>query len=170
MPSFGAWHEFYGLVGTAAATLVGLMFVAASVGQRVFTQERQVGLRTFLSPTVVAFTVILAISLIVVLPTPHWQVPSALLVSIGLFGVVYSWSVWRRMVREGIVKSIDLEDRVYYTVVPAAAYLMTAFAGVMLGVDQNAACVVLAGGVCLLLLAGIRNAWDMTTWVVLRNN
>ena len=25
------WHEFYGLLGTSAATLVALMFVAASV-------------------------------------------------------------------------------------------------------------------------------------------
>ena len=31
------------------------MFVAASLGSGVFTQERQVGMRTFLSPTVVAF-------------------------------------------------------------------------------------------------------------------
>jgi hypothetical protein len=26
------WHEFYLLVGTAAATLIGLLFVAASIG------------------------------------------------------------------------------------------------------------------------------------------
>jgi hypothetical protein len=39
------------------------MFVAASVGAGVFTEERQVGLRTFLSPTVVAFSLVLAASL-----------------------------------------------------------------------------------------------------------
>ena len=165
---FGPWHDFYALVGTAATTLVGLMFVAASVGTGVFTHERQVGLRTFLSPTVVAFSVVLAASLIGVLPVFSWCVPSFLLVGNGLLGVGYSWLVWRRMLRGGIVKSIDLEDRAWYTIVPAVTYLVLAMAGVALGIETQAACTLLAIGVCLLLLAGIRNAWDMTTWIVLR--
>ncbi len=165
---FGPWHDFYTLVGTASATLVGLMFVAASVGSGVFTRERQVGLRTFLSPTVVAFSVVLAASLIGVLPVLSWRVPGFLLLSIGLLGMVYSWLVWRRMLREGIAKSIDLEDRAWYTMVPAVAYFMLAMAGVALGIHTESACTFLAIGVCLLLLAGIRNAWDMTTWIILR--
>jgi hypothetical protein len=165
---FGPWHDFFTLIGTASATLVGLMFVAASVGTGVFTNERQVGLRTFLSPTVVAFSVVLAASLIGVLPVSNWGVPGFLLVSIGLLGVVYSWLVWRRMIRGGIAESIDLEDRVWYTMVPAVAYLVLAMAGIALGIATEAACAFLAVGVCLLLLAGIRNAWDMTTWIVLR--
>ena len=144
------------------------MFVAASVGTGVFTIERQIGLRTFLSPTVVAFSVVLAMSLIGVLPLIHWHVPSLLLATIGMLGVVYSWLIWRRMVRGGIANSIDLEDRIWYTVVPAGAYLVLAIAGVVLGIDTDMACALAATGVCLLLLAGIRNAWDMTTWVVLR--
>ena len=165
---FGPWHDFYALAGTASATLVGLMFVAASVGTGVFTHERQVGLRTFLSPTVVAFSVALAASLVGVLPVFNWRVPGFFLVGTGLLGVVYSWRVWRRMVHGGIAKSIDLEDRAWYIVVPAVAYLVLAVAGVALGIETEAACVFLAIGVCLLLLAGIRNAWDMTTWIVLR--
>ena len=165
---FGPWHDFYALAGTASATLVGLMFVAASVGTGVFTHERQVGLRTFLSPTVVAFSVVLAASLVGVLPVFNWRVPGFFLVGTGLLGVVYSWRVWRRMVQGGIAKSIDLEDRAWYIVVPAVAYLVLAVAGVALGIETEAACVFLAIGVCLLLLAGIRNAWDMTTWIVLR--
>lgn len=166
--TFEPWHDFYMLIGTASATLVGLMFVAASVGTGVFTHERQVGLRTFLSPTVVAFSVVLAASLIAVLPVFNWRVPGFLLVGIGLLGVVYSWLVWRRMIRGGIANSIDLEDRIWYIVIPAVAYLVLAMAGVALGIETEAACVFLAIGVCLLLLAGIRNAWDMTTWIVLR--
>lgn len=165
---FAPWHDFYSLVGTAAATLVGLMFVAASVGTGVFTSERQVGLRTFLSPTVVAFSVVLAASLIGVLPTANGGVPGSLLMSIGLLGAVYSWRVWRRMLHGGIVEAIDLEDRVWYTIVPAVAYLILAIAGAALGIETATASAVLAIGVCLLLLAGIRNAWDMTTWIVLR--
>ncbi len=165
---FGPWHDFYMLIGTASSTLIGLMFVAASVGTGVFTRERQVGLRTFLSPTVVAFSVVLAASLIGVLPVSSRGVPIVLLVSIGLLGAAYSWRVWRQMIQGGIAASIDLEDRVWYTVVPAAAYLLLATAGAALAIEIEAACALLAFGVCLLLLAGIRNAWDMTTWIVMR--
>lgn len=165
---FGPWHDFYLLVGTASATLVGLMFVAASVGRGVFTLERQIGLRTFLSPTVVAFSVVLATSLIAVMPVTSWRVPGLLLTGTGLLGVGYSWQVWRRMLHGGIAASIDVEDRIWYTLVPAAAYLVLATAGAALAFDTAGACALLATGSGLLLLAGLRNAWDMTTWIVMR--
>ena len=41
------WHDFDVLVGTAAATLVGLMFVAASIGARVFTEKDRAALKDF---------------------------------------------------------------------------------------------------------------------------
>jgi hypothetical protein len=33
------WHDFYVLVGTASATLVGLMFVAVSIGTTIFNED-----------------------------------------------------------------------------------------------------------------------------------
>ncbi len=33
------WHEFYGLLGTAAAALLSLLFVVASIGASVLTPE-----------------------------------------------------------------------------------------------------------------------------------
>src|ERR1700679_362025 len=73
-----SWHDFFTLVGASAATLVGLMFVAASVGTGLFTGEKEIGLRTFLSPTVVAFGVVLASCVVGVLPSPNSSVPAAL--------------------------------------------------------------------------------------------
>ena len=70
-----SWHDFFTLVGASAATLVGLMFVAASVGTGLFTGEKEIGLRTFLSPTVVAFGVVLASCVVGVLPSPNSIVP-----------------------------------------------------------------------------------------------
>ena len=50
------WHDFYLLVGTAGATLLGLLFVAVSLGRGFLTKERQRGTRTFMSPVVIHFT------------------------------------------------------------------------------------------------------------------
>nr|WP_321983846.1 hypothetical protein [uncultured Lichenicoccus sp.] len=161
------WYDFYLLIGTGAATLVGLMFVAASVGSDVFTHERQHALRIFLSPTVVAFSFILAASLVGVMPAATCEPAGLLLAGFGLLGVAYSGLIWSRMVRHGIARSIDLEDRAWYAVIPAVAYILLTAAGVTLCLGNGPACALLASGMCLLLLAGIRNAWDMTTWVVL---
>jgi hypothetical protein len=163
-----SWHNFFSLVGGSAATLVGLMFVAASVGTGVFTEERQIGLRTLLSPTVVAFSVVLAACVVGVLPSPNWKIPAVLIGGIGLLGVVYSAWVWRRMVRHGLASKIDREDRIWYAFAPALSYLVLTVAGAAFAFDSALAAAILALGICMLLLAGVRNAWDMTTWVVLR--
>ena len=62
------WHEFYMLLGTAAGTLVGLLFVAATVGAGVFSSDRPAPLRIFLSASVVHFSSVLMVSLIVLAP------------------------------------------------------------------------------------------------------
>ena len=46
------WHDFYVLVGTAAATLLALLFVAVSLGAGYLTEERQSATRTFMSPVI----------------------------------------------------------------------------------------------------------------------
>ena len=38
------WHNFYALIGGASATLVALIFVAASIGAEVFTRKGQAGI------------------------------------------------------------------------------------------------------------------------------
>jgi hypothetical protein len=120
------------------------------------------------SPTVVAFGVVLASCVVGVLPSPNSSVPAALVGGIGLLGLVYSALIWHRMVRNGLVRKIDLEDRIWYAVAPALAYVGLTVSGVAFALASEAAAPLLAAGICLLLLAGIRNAWDMTTWAVLR--
>src|SRR5271168_1391950 len=93
------WHDFYVLIGSAAATLVGLMFVTASIGTGVFTRENQAGIRSFLSPTVVHFSAILIVCLIEIAPDETWQSVAVLLIAIGGVGLGYCGSIWRRLIR-----------------------------------------------------------------------
>jgi hypothetical protein len=62
------WHEYYMLLGTASATMVGLLFVAVTVGSGVFTGNRRAPLRVFVSASVVHFCGILAVCRIVLAP------------------------------------------------------------------------------------------------------
>jgi hypothetical protein len=170
MPSLGQalieWRNFYALIGDAAATLVALMFVAASIGAGVFTMQHQAGIRTFLSPTVVHFTAILVICLFANIPTEEGTLLGVLLGCVGAVGLVYSGWVWQRMLKHGIAASIDTVDRLWYALLPVPAYLMVIAAGAELWRGYARSLDVLAAALILLLLIGIRNAWDMTVWII----
>jgi hypothetical protein len=62
------WQEFHMLPGTASATLVGLLFVAATVGSGVLSADRRAPLRVFVSASVAHFSGILAVCRIVLAP------------------------------------------------------------------------------------------------------
>lgn len=168
-PGFTQWHDFYGLIGTASATLVGLMFVAASIGAGIFTREHQVGIRSFLSPTVVHFSTVLVICLLATVPNEA-RAPLGLLEAlVGAIGFVYSAWVWRRMRRHGIFATIDMADRLWYAMLPIVAYLLVIAAGLSLARQSQPSLEVLALAMVMLLLIGIRNAWDMTVWIIDRH-
>jgi hypothetical protein len=161
-----AWRDFHTLIGAAAATLVGLMFVAASIGAGVFTRAHQAGIRSFLSPTVAHFSAVLFISLFATLPIQSWNSLGILLILSGLIGLGYALWIWRRMVHHGIIGTIDIIDRLWYALLPIAGYLLVIAAGVGLCERDAMSLAVLAAALILLLLIGIRNAWDMTVWII----
>jgi len=63
------WHDFYVLLGTASATLVGLMFVAVSLGSSIFNEDHRAPLTAFITPTVMHFAAVLFACLMVTIPT-----------------------------------------------------------------------------------------------------
>lgn len=162
------WHDLLMLFGTASATLIGLLFVAASVGSGAYSADKRPALRSFLSPTVVHFACVLVGCLVALAPLRSWGLFGALIGGDGLFGVAYAATVWRCMVHHGLSTRIDLEDRTCYAVPPAVGYAVMAAAGVTLLLGMASGCGVLAVAMGLLLLVGIRNAWDITVWTVAR--
>ena len=162
------WHEFYALLGTAAGTLVGLLFVAATVAAGVFPTDRSAPLRVFLSATVVHFSSVLIVSLILLAPIEDWTLLGVVVLACGLIGVAYYGLVWRDATRDGLMAAIDLEDRIWYAVLPVVTYLSEAVSGIMLASRWAAGCAVLAISLTALLVVGIHNAWDITVWTITR--
>ncbi len=162
------WHDFYVLLGTASATMIGLLFVAASVGSGIFSQARRGALRMFLSASVVQFGSVLAGCLIVLAPLPGWDLLGAMILAASVFGLAYSGVAWRDTVRDGVNAKIDLEDRIWYAVLPAVGYLIETGAGIALILRLGPGCAALAVSMCAVLLVAIHNAWDITVWSVTR--
>ena len=166
--ALGPWHDFYIMLGTASATLIGLLFVAASVAPGVFSAERPHAMRVFLSPSVVHFTSILMVCLVVIAPIRNHMPLVLLLGAEALFGLGYCVFVWRNMIRSGLSASLDLTDRTCYAALPAVGYACITAAAIMFESRAETGCLLLPLGTCSLLLVGIRNAWDITSWTVMR--
>jgi hypothetical protein len=162
------WHDFYVLVGTASATLVGLMFVAVSIGTAIFNEDHRGAVTAFITPTVMHFASVLFGCLIATMPSHSWQTLGSLLGAGALAGSVYSGRVAVQMVVRRRYK-VDLEDRVFYGLLPLAGYVLALVAAVLL--FTRAATVsadLIAAAVLTLLFAAIRNAWDMMVWIVIK--
>jgi hypothetical protein len=162
-----SWHDFYILLGTASATLVGLMFVAASIGAQIFTESNRPGTGAFISPTVVHFTSTLFLCVVGTVPAHSWFTLAALVGLIGLIGAGYSANILVQLfVRRRF--TVDVVDRLFYALIPLAGYLgVIAAAGALLE-QEDWALIVLAAALLTLLLAGIRNAWDMMMWIMIK--
>jgi hypothetical protein len=160
------WHDFYLLTGTASATLVGLMFVAASIGSSVFGETHRSALRAFLTPTVVHFALVLIISVLVLIPHTSWVSLGILVTLAGLGGSFYAGLILEQIVIRQRFK-VDMLDRLFYALVPVVGYLLVLAAGLLL-IMLRAATPLLAAGLLTLLVVGLRNAWDMTVWTAIR--
>jgi hypothetical protein len=161
------WHDFYSLVGTASATLVGLMFVAASIGSNVFNEEHRAPMKAFITPTVVHFSAVLFVCLLVIIPNHGWRTLGGLLGAGGLAGVIYAGKIWFDVGFRRLFK-VDFSDRLFYALIPVVGYLAVLAAAVLLVMRSAASADLIAAGLLILLLAGIRNAWDMTIWIAIR--
>jgi hypothetical protein len=160
-----AWHDFDLLIGTAAATLVGLMFVAASIGASVFLEKDRAAMKAFISPTVVHFSAVLVAAMVSLIPSHDWPALAGLLALVGIPGAAYSANLWLQLRRRF---NIDIVDRLFYALIPVLGYLLLLLAALVLFRQSPAGLDLLAAAQITLLLAGIRNAWDMMLWIVIR--
>jgi len=162
------WHDFYALVGTAAATLVGLMFVAASIGSGIFSEKHLEPMKAFITPTVVHFSAALFICILATIPTQTFTTRGLLVGCGGFAGLVYSGQIWVRIFSR-FGSGIDFVDRTFYALIPVLGYLLATVSAAALLVEAPWAPDLMAVALIALLLAGIRNAWDMTLWIVTRS-
>jgi hypothetical protein len=167
MEALHEWHEFYILLGTAGATLLALLFVAVSLGTGFLNSKDQQGTRTFMSPVVIHFTSVFFLSAVCLVPS-HGPVFFAVLIAgTAVVGVVVSIviSVW--VVRTEMTQY--LPDYFAYGLLPVGAYLALLVASIMIYLGRDYALEVLAGGLLLLAIVNVRNAWDLTLSMVRRH-
>jgi hypothetical protein len=161
------WHDFYILIGTASATLVGLMFVAASIGSSIFNEEHSASMAAFLTPTVVHFAAALFTALLATIPTESWYSLGGLVGAGGVAGCVFCGRILVDLLIRHRFK-VELIDVLFYSLFPVVGYLLAIAAAVLLVLQSEASANLIAAALLTLLFAGIRNAWDMMIWIVIK--
>jgi hypothetical protein len=161
-----SWQNFYVIIGSAAATLTGLMFIVVTLlagGRHTYAFSGE-GIATFSTPSIVHFCTALLTAAMLNAPWPQlWQV-SLLLGLCGLTGVAYAIIIVRRTLRQTAYKPI-LEDWVWHCIFPFVSYITFVVAAIMLPANPIPTLFGVAAATVLLLFIGIHNAWDNVTYI-----
>jgi len=161
------WDNFYVIVGSAAAGLTGLTFVVISLAGDA-ARVSLVGLRTFVTPTIVHFCAVLGLS--AYLSAPHQWVTS-LCIGFGVAGTagtVYVGFVATAMRGVATLYVPVREDWTWNVFIPALAYLGLIAMAVVGWRDIERSLYGVAVISIVLLFTGIHNAWDVAVWNSIR--
>ena len=156
-----SWATFYTFVGTAAATLMGLVFVVVSLGRGLVNSERAVrAVRAFYTPVIVFFSTIIITSTVMLIPRIAPRPLGALCALLGAAGLIYMLT--SDALRQWRENELAFDDLLYYIVVPVLAYIALCITALLLwNGGALAALSTSAGAMIVLLVIGVRNSWDL---------
>ncbi|HEY5210582.1 MAG TPA: hypothetical protein VIJ42_14185 [Stellaceae bacterium] len=159
-----AWRDFFIVVGTAGATLIGAMFVVISIAIGILTRERSDAAHAYLTSTVVHLGAVALASVLTMAPDLGWRGFGAVLIAGGAVGIGYVAAIGRAVRHY----RVDWTDQLWYTALPLAAYIAMVGAGALSIAGDGRAMALLGAALVLLLVCGVRNAWDMILAFVTR--
>ena len=165
---FEHWHEFYLLAGSAAAVLIGLIFVVVTLVSDRPRSSVLAGSRLYMGPVVLHVSFVLALSAAALSPRINGR-------EFAVFAAVVAvWGLWRATQSIVGIRARSGEDTPHWTdtwfygVGPSLLYV--ALAGVAFGFWSGAAWAPrgIAAVITGLLLISVRNEWDLVTWLAPR--
>ena len=164
------WQNFYVIVGTAAATLTGLLFVVITLLTQIHISSPRSHITVFTTSNVFHFGAVLLAAAILSAPWQALWQASLLLGLAGLAGVTYMLIVlWLARHRLAGYQPV-LSDWLWYTVLPLVSYIALVVAAMVLPSQPVPALFVIAAAMMLLLFIGIHNAWDVVTYTAFEHS
>jgi len=161
---FHGWENFFTVGASAGATLIGLLFVAISLGTGLSTPQGLDATRAFLTPTLILFGGVLFECMAVLPPWPSAWPVGIILGLCGLTGLIRQIQVILKQ-RKLNFHSLDWLDWTQFSLVPILGYASLIAGAAGLIAEKSFAPYAIAGAITLLLLAGIYGAWSVTLWI-----
>jgi hypothetical protein len=168
---FEHWGEFYLLVGSAAAVLIGLLFVVVTLMQDKSRSTMLSGSRYYMGP------VVLHVSFVLVLSAAALARDITPVVMAIICATVAAWGFARGIMSFVGIRTLEWEegpphwtDAWFYGAIPAATYIALAAVAVGFWSGQGWAVNGVAVVITAILLVTIRNEWDLVTWLAPRGD
>lgn len=168
-PQLSGWGNFYVIVGSAGAALIGVQFVVMTLVASLRSTAPADTVGAFSTPTVAHFSNALLVSAIMSAPWPSLLPVSFVLGVCGVGGLIYSAVVIRRTRRQTGYQPV-WQDWVWYAILPCTLYAVLALAACYLRTAAGFDLFLIAAATLGLLLVGVHNAWDSVTHIVISNS
>lgn len=165
---FEAWKDYFLLVGSAAAALIGLLFVVVTLtaGRELGAIER--GQKLYMTPIVFSLATILLLSGVAMAPVASPPLFAAANAIMGLIGLVAQCRITMGLKKVAPNATVGF-DVVWYGIVPAVAYAAQLIAAVLLCLRPEEWTLAAVGGMVMVqLLIAIHNEWDLVTYLAPR--
>lgn len=163
---FLGWDNYFFMLGSAAAGLVGLLFVVVTLTAGFERTTALRGQALYMTPTMVHFAVVFSVCAVAVmprLPTAAFVALAALAMGLGLVNAVRACFGIARPRPE--MPTPHWSDLWMYGAAPALLYLIGLVLCALVEAGVGWAAPALAGLLLVIALVGIRNAWDLLTWI-----
>ena len=158
--TLASWHDFYITMGTASASLIGLLFVALSINLDAITGGSREELRAFAEQAFLSFALVLLIAVVFLIPTNAPDSLGAAFFVLGSVGgvrmLLRAPAIWRGL-RRGSLGQMAF----WRFILPAAALVGLIVSAIGFILDERSALYWLVFVIIGLLLSAARSSWDL---------
>ncbi|HLZ82052.1 MAG TPA: hypothetical protein VKQ54_00695 [Caulobacteraceae bacterium] len=162
---YQGWDSFFQITGEGAATLTGLLFVVVTLSERRDRSQMLRAASIYLTPTVLHFAIVLTVSAVSEAPRLAIGARAVLVAVAALTGLGNGIWACIGMTRRAGVAPPHWSDFWLYGAAPTALYAALLLAAVAIGAWAPWAVHAMAAVLLALLLLGVRNGWDLITWM-----
>jgi hypothetical protein len=163
-----SWQNFYFMTGGAAAALLGLMFVALSMGTHLLSDATRASFHFFVTPSVVYFMSGLLLCCVMLNPVYSAQGLALILFGGGIFGLMKTVPAVRQLfIIAKRNQDFDTDEWITQIILPPANYVLILIAALCLIINQESlAFTALWIANISLLICAVSSTWSLVMWIV----
>jgi hypothetical protein len=156
------WHDFYLLAGGASATLIGLLFIAASLHPEMFGDGTASRARLAATQALSNFFIVLTVALVFLVPNQTPQTSGIVLIIIAILVLMRLGSIALQQHR-GQIPGEQSSLLLYYYVLPFVYSVSMLYVAVTLWTGNSVGMGWLVWVIISILIGATATAWSMLT-------
>jgi hypothetical protein len=159
------WHDFFMLIGGAAATLIGLMFVAISFAVGSKAERSRKDLDTWVTPSLFYFLETFLVAACMLAPVGPRLLGALMAVLIGI-NLPYGLMRFSYLLAQHREESLGFTTWGWQLLLPVGAQVLLVSGAAGLFAGHQLAQDAIAVSTVVLLIISVRNTWYLVVWLL----